>query len=236
MKKNKIGIFTVKPHINKTLTWVLAAYLVLEFLVECGNFVGLAHVSSGWLTYGLSRITQSGVGKVLFMIATTGTLFYIWEWFRRSMKKTSTVLSLVVLALITLMICDVPFSLVPGPSTLAEFQHPGRIHTFAENFLNVSSGVQSILQIIISIAAWISFKGRIRSFGIANLACIFISAVGTGWLYTYLYNASTSPITPAVSFAFVLFRYIMGVIPVIFLRRTMTYKHISETEDQNDIQ
>ena len=83
MKHDKLSFFEVGRNMSKYLSCSLGLYLVFQGLVEVGDFVGLARVSSGPLLYGVSRITQSGVGHFLLMLLTTGVLVSIYECFRR---------------------------------------------------------------------------------------------------------------------------------------------------------
>lgn len=235
MAKEKLRLFEVKEKINKSLTWVLVAYLVLEALVEIGDFIGLARVSSGPIVYGLSRITQSGVGHTLLFIAVTGCLVYIWEWFRRSLKASGSLIWYIVLALITLMVCDVPFSFVPDNNLLQPLQSPSHWESFASSFRYASSGVQSILQIVLSFALLIKFRGRISMYAGVNLLCILMTGVGTGWLYTFLVNSGMNSLTSGLAAAFVLLRYVLIVLPVVFLRRSMTYRNVHDADSSTDL-
>lgn len=231
MSKQKIRYFEVKEPINKALTWSLVAYLLFQALIEAGDYIGLARVSNGPIVYGISRITQSGVGRVLLTLASTASLVFIWEWFRRGLNKSKSVISYVVLALITLMICDVPFSFVPEGGFITQIHQPSRFENFAQNFIFASSGVQSILQIVLSIALLVKFRGRISAFGWANLASIFMIAYGTGWLYT----KSADYMTQTLAAGFTFFRYVIGVFPIVFLRRTMKYTTIHDADSSNDL-
>lgn len=237
MANNKIGIFDIKQKTNKILSWVLGAYLAFEALVECGDFIGLARVSSGPLAYGISRITQSGVGHVLLTLVVSGLLIYLWEMFRRSLKTVKSWTWYIVLALIALMTCDALLSLQPESTNfMDQLKNPSRFEDFAIRFKNASAGVQAILQIVLSIVLIIKNKARIRLFGIINLVCLFMSGFGTAKLYSFMVEHSVNFLSTGLAFGTVVFRYIIQVLPVIFLRRTMVYRHIKDADSSNDLQ
>ena len=134
MSNTKIGIFDVTQKINKQLTWVLAALLVLEALVCVGDYIGLVGVSRGPLVYGISRITQSGVGKVLLPIVCSYFFIHIWFFFRRSLAAANSLLRYLVLAIIALIGCDMVLGLRPDSfSTLEQIQHPSKFTSFASS-------------------------------------------------------------------------------------------------------
>lgn len=238
MSKIKLRYFDIKPKTNKYLTWSLVAYLFVSALIAIGDFIGFAHVSDGSIVYGISRITQSGVGKVLLSLVSTGFLVSIWEMFRRSLKNANSMLWYFVLALMTLMVCDFLVSIIPdgGDNVIQQLQHPSRFDTFATRFKNVSAGVQSILQIILSISLLVKFRGRISAFGWSTLICMILTGVFTGWIYTYIYNNVTGLVPFGLSLSFVVVRYLLVAIPVVFLRRTMDYRNIHEASASNDIE
>lgn len=235
MGNKKLGYFEVKKKTNKFLNWSLIGFLILEALVELGDFIGLARVSNGPLVYGISRITQSGVGHVLLTLVTTGFFIFIWEWFRRSLKGVGSKLWYVVLALITLIGCNALLSLAPdGYSTFAQIQHPSRFSTFSSNFILVSNGVQNLLKIILSIGLIIYYRGRIRTFAWLTLASVLLIGDGT-YIYNYLYTSGVDMANQSLAFGFAAFMYLMVVLPVIFLRRCMTYTHVKSANGDSDI-
>lgn len=237
MKKEKVSFFEVAKKTGKCLSWALGLYLLFEGIVEIGDFIGLAKVSSGPIAYAISRLTQSSVGHILFLLANTGLLVFIYEWFRRSLSKHKSMLSYVVLAIMTLMVCDFLVSLAPDSSQniLQQIQNPSRFDSFAVRFRNISAAFQSILSLILSLGMMIKYKGRLAAYGWVNLACMIVSGVGMGYLYMFLYNHNINFMNQGLAFAWVLFRYIVGVLPVLFLRRTLVHKDILQADNQNDI-
>lgn len=233
MKSEKISFFNVKLKINKLLSWALGLFLCFEALIEAGDFVGLTNSSSGSLAYLLSLFSQNPVLHLLCMLITTASLLFIFEWFRRSLSKRKSIISYVVLAIMTLMACDFLVSLVPDGShnILQQIQHPTNFSSFVSRFKNVSSGIQSILMLIMSIPLLVKYKGRIAAYGWSNIICMPISGVGMGYLYMFLYNHNVSFMNSGLAFAWVFFRYLIGIIPVVFLRRTLVYNTIQETTD-----
>lgn len=133
MATDKYSHFEMSRQSGRITTGVLAAYLLLELLVEAGDFIGLARVSQGPLVYGISRITQTGVGHVFLTLATTGTLLFLWDRLRRALKDVKSVLWYVVLALMALMVCDMLLMLPPETSSLMDsIQHPTRFTTLLQ--------------------------------------------------------------------------------------------------------
>lgn len=235
--KKKIGFFEVKPKTDRFLTWTLVLYLAFEALVEIGDYIGLARVSNGAVAYGISRITQSGVGHVLLSLVCSGFLVFIWEWFRRGLQKVNSLLRYLVLAIMTLIVCDFLVSLAPDSSanTLEQIVHPSRFVSFAESFRNVSDGVQSVLLLVLSCSLIYKFKGRIRTYGIVNLICMLGGGFVTGWLYMLFFNLSTNGFPQGLALAFVFLRYVAGVLPYVFLRRTLINRTVKESGEEDDI-
>lgn len=237
MAKDKLRYFEVNQKTDKILTWVLVAFLVVAAFIQVGDFIGLAHVSDGPISYGISRITQSGVGKILLSILSTGLLLTIWENFRRSLVSVKSTFSYVVLALIALMFCDLLVSFVPdGTGSIQDMMHPSRFSSFATRFKGVSSGVQSILQIILSIGILVKFRGRISAFGWSTIICMVATGVISGWFYMYLFNTGVNMLSVGVSAAFEAVHYVLSVIPVVFLRLTMVHRSVHESEGRGDIE
>lgn len=235
MSKYKLKVFDVKQKINKYLTWSMIGYLVFEALIQVGDFIGMAHTSSGAIVYSLSRITQSGVGSVLLSICSAGTLLYIWEWFRRSLKTVGSKLWYVVLALMVLIACNTILGFMPdGYSTLEQIQNPTRFTSFASSFMTVSMSIQTLLKFILSVGLIIKFRGRISLYAWVSLVCVFV--IGDGrYLYNYIYNYGSNSFSQAIALSFVAFKYLTLVIPTVFLRRSMTYTHIKSVDGENDI-
>lgn len=222
MKKSKYKYFQVRPNIGKALTWSLIGYLVFEALIDAGEFVGLSTRSGGFSSF-ISTITQSGVGKALLLVFSTSTLLYIWEWFRRLLNKIGSVLRYVVLALMTLSVCDLLASFVVNftGDPLHNALQPSGLYQFAASFRSVSSFVQSVLLLALTITLVIKYSGRLATYGWVNIICMLLSGVGTGWLYMLVYNSQASLQSLGISSVFVLLRYVFTIVPVIFLRRTM---------------
>ena len=237
MKHDKLFFFEVGRNMSKYLSCSLGLYLVFQGLVEVGDFVGLARVSSGPLLYGVSRITQSGVGHFLLMLLTTGLLVSIYECFRRSLSKVKSLLSYVVLAIITLMVCDFLVSLSPDSTTdmFQQVHNPSRFASFSIRFRNVSSLLQSLLSFILSIALIVKYRGRIAAYGWVNVACMLLSGAGIGYLYTFLANNNVDFLNRGMAFAWTAFRYVVGILPVVFLRRTLVHRDIKESKNEDDI-
>ena len=236
MATDKYSHFEMSRQSGRITTGVLAAYLLLELLVEAGDFIGLARVSQGPLVYGISRITQTGVGHVFLTLATTGTLRCLWDRLRRALKDVKSVLWYVVLALMALMVCDMLLMLPPETSSLMDsIQHPTRFTTFANHFRSVSSGLQTLLRLGLSISLIVKYRGRILAYGCSDIVCTVLSAVGMGAFYSYLVTSGVSFLSGALSFGVVLFRYALGVIPIIFMRRTMVYTHVRNADAEGDI-
>lgn len=235
MSNTKIGIFDVTQKINKQLTWVLAALIVLEALVCVGDYIGLVGVSRGPLVYGISRITQSGVGKVLLPIVCSYFFIHIWFIFRRSLAAVNSLLRYLVLAIIALIGCDMVLGLMPDSfSTLEQIQHPSKFTSFASSFMSVSLGLQTLLKTVLSIGLIVKFTGRIRTFARVTLVCVLL--IGDGrYLYTYLYNAGINASIQGLALGMMVFKYLTVVIPVIFLRRTMTYTNVKSADGDTDI-
>lgn len=232
----KVRFFEIKPKANKVLSWVLGLYLFFEALVELGDYIGLAKVSSGPFVYGISRITNSSVGAFLLLTVTTGLLLTIWEMFRRSLAKTKSLLWYVVLAIITLMVCDFLVSLAPDghESLMDQIQHPSRFDSFASRFKSVSALFQTILQLFLDAALIYKFRGRVRTYAIVSLCCIFLPGLGLLG-YSSLANNGVDLYSPVFTSLLMVFRYAIGVLPVIFLRRTMLYQHIKDAGEGGDI-
>ena len=114
-------------------------------------------------------------------------------------------------------------------------QHPTRFTTFANHFRSVSSGLQTLLRLGLSISLIVKYRGRILAYGCSDIVCTVLSAVGMGASYSYLVMSGASFLSGALSFGVVLFRYALGVIPIIFMRRTMVYTHVRNADAEGDI-
>lgn len=237
MSNKKLSYFEVKRPVSRYLSWALALFLLFQGIVELGDFVGLARVSSGPLVYGLSRITQSGVGHFLLSLVTTGLLVSIYECFRRSLFKAKSVISYLVLAIMTLMVCDflVGLGTVGSTDIMQQLQSPTRFDSFAVRFKNTSAAFQSILAVIMSIALVWKYRGRIALYGWVNLASMIISGLGVGSLYMFLMNHNVDFLNRGLSLAWTVFRYVIEIFPVVFLRRTLVYKQIKDSDEHGDI-
>lgn len=237
MKTKKLSFFEVRKPVSRFLSWSLVLYLIFQGIVEAGDFVGLAKVSSGPVLYGLSRITQSGVGHFLLLLLNTGLLLSFFECFRRSLSKVKSLLSYVVLAIMTLMVCDFLLSLSPDTTTdlLHQVQNPSRFSVFASHFRVASSVLQNILSIILSVALIVKFRGRIAAYGWVYLGCTFLTAVGFGYLYKFLANTDVDFLNRGLAAAWTAFRYFVGVLPVVFMRRTLVFNEIKDSGTDEDI-
>ena len=237
MSNKKLSYFEVKRPVSRYLSWALGFFLLFQGIVELGDFVGLARVSSGPLVYGLSRITQSGVGHFLLSLVTTGLLVSIYECFRRSLFKAKSVISYLVLAIMTLMVCDFLVGLSTAGSTdiMQQLQSPTRFDSFAVRFKNTSAAFQSILALIMSIALVVKYRGRIALYGWVNLASMIISGLGVGSLYMFLMNHNVDFLNRGLSLAWTAFRYVIEILPVVFMRRTLIYKQIRDADERGDI-
>lgn len=232
MASNKTTEFEVSQRVSKALTWVLVAYLLVEALVETGNYIGLARVSSGPLVYGISRITQSRVGEVLLSLCSTGLLLSLWEVFRRSLMKAKSLLWYVVIAIMALVACDFLVSLIPdgSGSMMEQLQHASRFDTFSDSFRAVSGVVQSILGVLLSIVLIVGYRGRLRAYGWVSIVCPLAWGVAMAASFSYMVDHATTWVGSGLSVLTVCLRYVLGVLPYVFLRRTMVYKHVHEAQ------
>lgn len=236
MATDKYSHFEISRQSGRITAGVLAAYLLLELLVEAGDFIGLARVSQGPLVYGISRITQAGVGHVFLTLATTCTLLFLWDRLRRALKDVKSVLWYVVLALMALMVCDMLLIFLlrlPASWTVSSILRVSL--RFANHFRSVSSGLQTLLRLGLSISLIVKYRGRILAYGCSDIVCTVLSAVGMGaFLFLPRHERCELP-SGALSFGVVLFRYALGVIPIIFMRRTMVYTHVRNADAEGDI-
>lgn len=233
MENKKTTEFEVSRQTNKALTWVLVAYLLVEALVETGNYIGLARVSSGPLVYGISRITQSRVGEVLLSLCSTGLLLSLWEVFRRSLMKAKSLLWYVVIAIMALVACDFLVLLIPdGSGNMMEQvqRHASRFDTFSDSFRAVSGVVQSILGVLLSIALIVGYRGRLRAYGWVSIVCPLAWGAAMAVSFSYMVEHAATWVGSGLSVLTVCLRYVLGVLPYVFLRRTMVYKHVHEAE------
>ena len=100
--------------------------------------------------------------------------------------------------------------------------------------MSVSLGLQTLLKTVLSIGLIVKFTGRIRTFAWVTLVCVLL--IGDGrYLYTYLYNAGINAFNQGLALGMMVFKYLTVVIPVIFLRRTMTYTNVKSADGDTDI-
>lgn len=233
----KIGCLEVSRKSSKLLTWVLISYLLIEALVQAGDYIGLARVSHGPIIYGISRITQSRVGEILLSLCSTGLLLTIWEMFRRSLAKIQSILWYLVLAIMALVFCDFLVSLIPNASgsLLEQVQNPTRFDTFATRFRTVSGGLQLILGLILSVALIVKYKSRLRVYGWVSIICPVAWSFVMGAAFSYMVDHTVEWLSSGLSVLTIMVRYVLGVLPFIFLRRTMVYKSVHESDYDGDL-
>lgn len=233
MKNNKmLRYFEVKRPVGRVLSWSLAGFLVLTGLIFVGDYIGNARISDGWLTYGISRITQSRVGEVLFSLASAGCLLVIYEHFRRCFVRAKSVLSFLVLAIMALIGCETLLSLIPAehyglPASPEMMTHWS---TFADRFRNSSELIINVLQFVLAFFLCLRYRGRIVSYAIASVVCPLvvplIFVVSLGWYDHYGQGDFYRVGMILLDFAFT-------VLPVILLRRTMKHVVIHESGDHD---
>lgn len=236
-KKEKLRYFDVSKKTAKVLGAALGAYLVLEAFIEVGNYIGFAHVSKGAIVYGISRITQSEVGKVLLSLCTTGALVTLFEVFRRSLDKAKSTLKYVVLAIMTLLICDFLISLVPGSTgnSIQSYMSPSRFDTFADRFRAVSNTVQGILEFILAIGVMIKYRGKIFAYGFAMILCHIISGISTALFFNTLNEDPNKFLEMGFDKVSLVINYLLIVIPTVFLKMTMKHTIVHKSGGNDDI-
>lgn len=64
---------------------------------------------------------------------------------------------------------------------------------------------------------------------------MIISGLGVGSLYMFLMNHNVDFLNRGLSLAWTAFRYVIEILPVVFMRRTLIYKQIRDAEERGDI-
>lgn len=233
----KKRFFEVSKKTSSFLGCTLGIYLVVELFKELGQYLGLARVSRGPIIYGISRITQSGVGDVLISLVIAGSIIIMYEALRRALSKDNSLLKYIVLAMMTLIVCDFLVGLVPdfNGSNYQNYMQPSRLDTFSERFKTVGTSVEGLLEMVLAIGLMIKYRGKILIYGGAVLVCHFLSGLLSA-VFMNLYSADPLAYIPkGYAKIAIISNYILMVLPMVFLKLTMKHQVVYESEKDGDL-
>lgn len=219
MNSKKLYSFDISDREHKVIMWAISLFVGLNFVAMLPEFITLSGVTDGASLPGFRHLIGSSVGKMLLAIFSTGSLVVVWELIRRQLSVSKSMLSYVVLAIITLVIMGFLKDIPNGTSVVDSLNQP--VELSVTHRIGIVSGyLLNIILFLFGIVLAITTRGRLRALGLSLFLCPIVGGT-LDVAYISAYSANLLTGAGAVPCIVSVLKWILNVLPIIFLGRTM---------------